>query len=119
MTTLYHLRLDVRKVQDYIFQVPKLKYMLGANSKIGELFSKNLPALMPGEDCVFEDAQVQDLSADLAANFPKNILSSAGGHFEAILFSELGCCILESDKASGLWNRTSNINYDSCLTEKD
>ena len=88
MTTLFHLRLDVRKVQDYIFQVPKLKFMLGANSKIGELFSTYLPELMPEAERIFSDSLLTELSDGIANNFKKNIISSSGGHFEALFYSK-------------------------------
>lgn len=85
MSKLYHLRLDIRKVQDYIFQVPKLKFMLGANSKIGELFSTTLPELMKGSVCVFSEEQLNCIKNEkVKKQFGKNILSSSGGHFEAV-----------------------------------
>jgi len=84
----YHLRLDVRKVQDYIFQVPKLKFMLGANSKIGELFSDYLPKLMPDEEGIYRSSQLQELPQGIADSFKKNIISSSGGHFEALFRSK-------------------------------
>jgi len=89
MSTLVHLRLDVRKVQDYIFQVPKLKFMLGANSKIGELFGKKLPDLMAGYPSVFDQALLAKISDERIRDFfAHNVLSSSGGHFEA-LFSTM------------------------------
>lgn len=84
MSTLFHLRLGVRKVQDYIFQVPKLKFMLGANSKIGELFSVELPKLMPTEEGVYNGSKLQELPVEIGGNFRKNFISSSGGHFEAL-----------------------------------
>ena len=83
----HHLRFDVRKVQEYIFRVPKLKYMLGANSSIGELFSKELIGLMPQVDSIFNNYP-GDLPAEIKKLLDKNILSSAGGHFEAVFDSK-------------------------------
>lgn len=85
MSTLFHMRLDVRKVQDYIFQVPKLKFMLGANSKIGELFGATLPRLMEGSTSLFSAEQLSRIKdAKVRKQFGQNILSSSGGHFEAL-----------------------------------
>ncbi len=85
----HHLRFDVRKVQDYIFQVPKLKFMLGANSKIGELFSTTLPELLRESKSVFTDTQLSGYSEmDWIENFKHNVISSSGGHFEAIFASK-------------------------------
>lgn len=81
MSTLYHLRIDVRRIQDYIFHVPRLKYMLGANSKIGELFEQTLPNLMGNPECLLS---LEDLDPDVNALFQINIISSSGGHFEAV-----------------------------------
>ena len=85
----HHLRFDVRKVQEYIFQVPKLKFMLGANSRIGELFSTTLPELLAGSKSVFTDTQLSGYSEmDWVENFKHNVISSSGGHFEAIFASK-------------------------------
>ncbi len=86
MQELYHLKLDVKRVQDYIFQVPKLKNMLGANSRIGELFKVDLPGIMPEQESLFDPIIKADdsLSEDLQINFQRNIISSSGGHFEAV-----------------------------------
>lgn len=82
MSTLYHLRIDVRRIQDYIFHVPKLKYMLGANSKIGELLEQDLPNLMGiPHECLFT---LEGLDSELVKMFERNIISSSGGHFEAL-----------------------------------
>ncbi|HNU53495.1 MAG TPA: hypothetical protein PK046_02400 [Candidatus Syntrophosphaera sp.] len=81
MSTLYHLRIDVRRIQDYIFHVPKLKYMLGANSKIGELLEQDLPNMMGIPECLLP---LEGLDAELVEMFKRNIISSSGGHFEAL-----------------------------------
>lgn len=81
MSTLYHLRIDVRRIQDYIFHVPRLKYMLGANSKIGELFEQVLPDLMGNPECLLP---LDDLDPEVRGMFKKNVISSSGGHFEAL-----------------------------------
>ncbi|MDI3504069.1 MAG: hypothetical protein PWP64_1005 [Candidatus Cloacimonadota bacterium] len=82
MSDLFHLRLDVHKIQEFIFSTPILKYMLGANSCIGELFSQDFIALMPPvKNSFFPKMKVAE---EIDSLFQKNILSSAGGHFEAI-----------------------------------
>lgn len=83
MSSMYHLRIDVRRIQDYIFQVPRLKYMLGANSKIGELFSCDLPGLMGNPESIIGDLP-ETASREVADLMGRNILSSSGGHFEAL-----------------------------------
>ncbi|MCK9335371.1 MAG: hypothetical protein PHU99_09450 [Candidatus Cloacimonetes bacterium] len=107
-STYYHLRLDVRKVQDFIFRVPKLKYMLGANSCIGELFSKDLPDNMLPSESLFSHIP-EDCTPEIRTLLEKNILSSAGGHFEAVFQTPaildkfvVNVCHLIRSKAPGL-----------------
>lgn len=89
MSSLYHLRIDVRKIQDYIFQVPKLKYMLGANSKIGELFEHALPRFMGNPVTLFPSSIMDNTTCqEVKEQFGKNILSSSGGHLEALFRNE-------------------------------
>ncbi len=89
MSSIYHLRIDVRKIQDYIFQVPKLKYMLGANSKIGELFEHALPRFMGNPVSLFPSSIMDNTTCqEVKEQFGKNILSSSGGHFEALFRDE-------------------------------
>lgn len=84
MSYLYHLRLDVHRIQKFIFSVPILKYMLGANSCVGELFSHDLLELMPPTtNSYFRENLIPDQEY-VYKLFNKNILSSSGGHFEAI-----------------------------------
>jgi len=126
MSKLYHLRLDVRKVQDYIFQVPRLKFMLGANSKLGELFNVKLPELMGTHPCLFSEEQLRNIAdKEVVALFNRNILSSSGGHFEAVFAS--------IDELRNFTSQSSNViihelpdleysfswrEYDSCDTYK-
>jgi len=106
--TIHHLHIDLRKVQEFIFKVPKLKYMLGANSCIGELFSKNLPEMMPPCDSIFPHIP-EDSPLQIRKLLEKNVLSSAGGHFEAVFQTQAEldifvakACHLIRDKAPGL-----------------
>ncbi|MBN2694898.1 hypothetical protein JXR93_09570, partial [bacterium] len=97
----------------FIFRVPKLKSMLGANSLLGEFFAKELPSLMnDGVNLVkklntnrkdlmeklnitqsdidkhFDDTDKNSFKDDIIANFEKGIICSAGGHFEALFCYE-------------------------------
>jgi hypothetical protein len=95
MTSIYHLSLKAQKVQSFIFKVPKLKAMLGANSLLGEYFAVELPALR--EKYSIPEIWIERLTNlknlgkwendDLAANFQKGVICSAGGHFEAFFKS--------------------------------
>ena len=104
---IYHLKIKTRKVQSFIFKVPKLKAMLGANSLLGEFFAVDLPDLRSGFPVPENwktfvekldlsryrwenDQEATDQNTgndDLSANFAKGVICSAGGHFET-LFSD-------------------------------
>jgi hypothetical protein len=94
MEQLYYLRLELRKIQDYIFLVPKLKYMLGANTAIGEMFAFQLKEFRKKYDYTglfkkYEFPQSEEFVYDnLKENFAIDIISSAGGHFETIFAEE-------------------------------
>ncbi|MCK4358503.1 MAG: hypothetical protein KAW92_07135 [Candidatus Cloacimonetes bacterium] len=103
---LYHLKLKTQKVQSFIFKVPKLKAMLGANSLLGEFFAKDLPKLREGfgKFNILEKGKISEndenekkelnkdfiwQNDDIVNHFENGINCSAGGHFESI-FKERG-----------------------------
>ncbi|HNZ26290.1 MAG TPA: hypothetical protein PLG34_06155 [Spirochaetota bacterium] len=92
---LYHLKLEVQKTQSFIFRVPKLKYMLGANSALGEYFAKDLPDLIKNNgkriECIDSEKKLTHSYDDIYSNFEKGIIGSAGGHFEAIFDDRKNC----------------------------
>lgn len=100
-----YLSAEIGSIQEYIFKVPKLKIMLGANSLIGELFNKKIPEQL---DCYlnvdlttlsieretnsicnlvtdFFEGQSDNKIEGLKSNLRKGILSKHGGHFIAII----------------------------------
>ena len=88
---LIYLKIKTQKVQEFIFKVPKLKAMLGANSLLGEFFAEELPNLRKDfptnpiwSDYVnkLEMKNYKWKNDDLKANFEKGVICSAGGHFE-------------------------------------
>lgn len=94
---IYHLKLKTQKVQNFIFKVPKLKTILGANSLLGEFFAVELPELRNNHEkyqipkCWKEycaNLKEKDLpkwqNDDIYANFKKGVICSAWGHFETL-----------------------------------
>ncbi|MFA7074442.1 MAG: hypothetical protein WC234_04555, partial [Endomicrobiaceae bacterium] len=93
---MYYLRIKTQKVQSFIFKIPRLKTMLGANSLLGEFFVKELPNLRkeyPISKQWDEFSNANQISEKLSAeykwqkddicdNFQKGVICSAGGHFE-------------------------------------
>jgi len=93
--TIYLLKLKTQKVQSFIFKVPKLKSMLGANSLLGEFFSEDLPDLRKNHGGVpkfFKSVKKNENykweSDDIFENFKNGVIASAGGHFEAVFCDE-------------------------------
>jgi hypothetical protein len=102
---MYHIRIDVKKVQDFIFRLPKLKAMLGANSLVGEFFAKELPALRKKYTPITEltsavsEVDVKEIAGsqeivrefvfdDVLSLFNDGTICSAGGHFEAVFVDD-------------------------------
>jgi len=88
---LFYLKIKTQKVQSFIFKVPKLKAMLGANSLLGEFFAKDLPELRANDknsipECWRDYNFPKDLlkweNDDIYENFKNGVICSAGGHFE-------------------------------------
>jgi hypothetical protein len=118
--TYYKVSITLKRVQSFIFDVPRLKAMLGANALIGEtlrhkltelasktkykdhLYKPTWPSALP---CSFEGDPLADClpvdSSDLddpKKLFEGGIVSRDGGHFEA-LFSDLTVAREFSDSA--------------------
>lgn len=103
-TPTVKLTLELKRVQTFIFEVPRLKAMLGANALIGQTMRHELPALLanqgsqlpwPAEirlqgtaddplDRPETDASDRD---DPAALYQRGILARDGGHF-IVLFDD-------------------------------
>ena len=103
-TPTVKLTLELKRVQTFIFEVPRLKAMLGANALIGQTMRHELPALLgkqgsqlpwPTEitlqgtaddplDRPETDASDRD---DPAALYQRGILARDGGHF-IVLFDD-------------------------------
>lgn len=110
-TPLYKLEISLKRVQTFIFEVPRLKAMLGANAMIGEAMRNTLVELMdsceekiswpeeikqkliwPEEiklTCAQDPLAPDDelLKDDPKALFAKGILARDGGHF-IVLFPD-------------------------------
>lgn len=103
-TPTFKLTIELKRVQTFIFEVPRLKAMLGANALIGQTMRHELPALLgeqgsqlpwPTEirlqrtaddplDRPETDASDRD---DPAALYQRGILARDGGHF-IVLFDD-------------------------------
>lgn len=92
------VHIELQRVQTWLFSVPRLRAMVGANTLLGEVLRTDLPDLAceTGPWCLaplsgnFPNAQPDDPLRDHddpAADAQQGILSRDGGHFEAVFSS--------------------------------
>jgi len=93
------VHVEFRRVQTYLFAVPRLRAMLGANSLVGVLLHGTLPTLLRSYETLdlsaLAPAVMTPVVGDpLAANdqpraqLANGILARDGGHFEAVFANE-------------------------------
>lgn len=92
---MFTLEIRLKRVQTFIFEVPRLKAMLGANALIGHAMRHKLPALMANKgrklnwpQSLPKPAATDPLDSttdpdDPAALYAKGIMARDGGHFIA------------------------------------
>lgn len=93
---MLQLKLELKRVQTFIFDVPRLKAMLGANALIGQTMRHELPGLIAGKGQALEwpeklvhqyphDPLNRTADPDDPSTlFAKGILARDGGHFMAV-----------------------------------
>ncbi|MFB1490235.1 MULTISPECIES: hypothetical protein [unclassified Thiocapsa] len=102
-TPTFKLTIELKRVQTFIFEVPRLKAMLGANALIGQTMRHELPALLDeqgsrldwpaeiglqsGDDPLDHAATDPDDRDDPAKLYQRGILARDGGHF-IVLFDD-------------------------------
>lgn len=108
MTTLYQANVEFKRIQTFLFSIPKLKEMLGANALLGEVLRDTLPKMVKKhqDNLTMPTANVQETPADqdskcsdLGSKDPlgagdytdnpiedwkKGIIAKDGGHFIAV-----------------------------------
>lgn len=108
MSQPFGVWIEAHQLQQFIFETPKLRIMVGANALLGELWYHHLPQMLNkgGRDGGTKDGSWQPLAlshdylnatnpfADPLSEdnpyygFPKGIVNHAGGHFQALFTSE-------------------------------
>lgn len=121
------LELSLKRVQTFIFEVPRLKAMLGANALIGQVLRYELPKLVHGRGCTLAwpqhlkcDASGDPLSTvqaeedrdDPAALYAKGILARDGGHFIAVFPDEAAVRAFLSDAETMLAELLPGVLYE-------
>jgi hypothetical protein len=103
-TPTVKLTIELKRVQTFIFEVPRLKAMLGANALIGQTMRHELPALLgargsqlpwpteirlqgTADDPLDRPETAPADRDDPAALYRRGILARDGGHF-SVLFDD-------------------------------
>lgn len=127
-TPTFKLTIELKRVQTFIFEVPRLKAMLGANALIGQTMRHELPALLDGQgsrldwpgivlqsadDPLDQAATDPDDRDDPVALYRRGILARDGGHF-SVLFDDKSAArrFLEQAEAV-LAERLPGVLYDA------
>lgn len=117
------LRIELKRVQSFIFDVPRLKAMLGANALIGETMRLKLTELAMNSAGIAKLAWPSSLKLDKKGDplhddnpeelFSKGILARDGGHFITVF--ETKHCADEFLKAAAgiLSNELPGVRYDA------
>lgn len=100
---MFKLEISLKRVQTFIFEVPRLKAMLGANALIGQTVRHELPALIKDKGkklewpaSIFHQSPEDPLDKtpdpanrdNPAALYAKGILARDGGHFIVVFEKE-------------------------------
>jgi len=96
---MFKLELSLKRIQTFIFEVPRLKAMLGANAIVGETMRHELPKLLQGKgaplpwpnlryNCPEDPLTGTDDPDNPVDLYKQGILARDGGHFIAVFEEE-------------------------------
>ncbi|MCC6135177.1 MAG: hypothetical protein IT491_07350 [Gammaproteobacteria bacterium] len=124
---MFQLKIELKRVQTFIFEVPRLKAMLGANALIGDTMRHELTVLLRKEgkgkrldwppDLVYPYANdplngTEDPD-DPAALYADGILARDGGHFIAVFASEPEAETFQRSAEALLAKRLPGVLYEA------
>lgn len=127
---MFKLEISLKRVQTFIFEVPRLKAMLGANALIGQTVRHELLALIKHQGKKLEwpanivpqrpqdplDATPDSADRDdPAALYAKGILARDGGHFIAVFEEEAGAREFLHTAETTLAERLPGVLYDASI----
>lgn len=132
---MFTLRLELKRVQTFIFEVPRLKAMLGANAVIGDTLRHELTRLLGDRGVPLEwpaglalgtidDPLNQRLSPgdddrdDPPALYKRGILARDGGHFNAVFANEDAAAEFVREAEELLGARLPGVLYETNLARR-
>lgn len=130
ISNIWRVLIEFKRIQSYLFAVPRLRTMLGANVAMGEMLRIRLPELAiekgacmpacgasisPGcgaADDPLADVQPPDARDNPNGQYKQGILARDGGHFQA-LFADRAAAESFADAAHGeLEDRLDGLPFD-------
>ena len=129
-TPTVKLTIELKRVQTFIFEVPRLKAMLGANALIGQTMRHDLPALLGEQGSQLDwptGIELQDAADDPldrleidasdrddpVALFRRGILARDGGHFIALFDDESAARRFLEQAEARLAERLPGVLYEA------
>ncbi|WP_295447114.1 hypothetical protein [uncultured Thiodictyon sp.] len=124
------LEISLKRVQTFIFEVPRLRAMLGANALIGQTMRHELPKLIGsrgkpldwpaglGEEYPDDPLHATVDPDDPAALYGKGILARDGGHFIAVFENEPAARDFLHAAEEQLAQRLPGVLYEVSLERK-
>ncbi len=128
----FKLTIELKRVQTFIFEVPRLKAMLGANALIGQTMRHELPNLLtnqgaqlnwPTEVCLQSAADDPLNTApetdrdDPAALYQSGILARDGGHFSVLFDDKLKAEHFRRQAEAVLVEQLPGVLYETRIEE--
>lgn len=129
---VFRVHLELKRVQTWLFEAPRLRAMLGANVEVGELLAVHLPALVGPPSAPFRETLAHLASrlpsADpgdplAAAGGPPDdpaammrehgVMSCAGGHFEVLVESQKQASKLAQDLGRAVRQHAPGLLFDT------
>ncbi len=125
---MFQLKIELKRVQTFIFEVPRLKAMLGANALIGQTMRHELPTLLGDRgkglkwpaSVTLATTPVDPLGKvaeddrdDPAALYQKGILARDGGHFIAVFEDEPAAEAFRSEVEARLAELLPGVLFDA------
>lgn len=140
MSQLYQANVEFKRIQTFLFSIPKLKEMLGANALLGETLRDTLPKMVKQhqDGLTMPPANVQDTSAyqdqkyrvlrdndplkdshytdDPIEDWKKGIIAKDGGHFIAVFPTQKQAQAFKEEARNKLRTNLPGLRFDITIS---
>jgi len=121
---MYKLEISLKRVQTYIFDVPRLKTMLGANAQVGQVMRHELAGMLNGrgKQMTWSFSQGESLPDDPLTGstdpddpkdaYEKGILARDGGHFIVVFETKENAEKFQAEAEARLAEKLPGVLYE-------